>query len=1045
MPDIKLELANARDLAIQVLALFADSAVALPKGQKAMFTTQPQLIFRNDERSRYWWPMTIERSGTGEPRSWDHGKYFSLTYEIKLTAILLSVFRLIDNKPLPRKRLWGLLPPSIYETHPDHYPISPRYTRETPDRPLRNGALNILRGAIRLSLEWFNDDTVNSVTYKIGEHLLANKELTEDKVKDLEEKVKEWRAVPGIDRRQWPDNAGNPLSVCWFLELLSGLTETGTFCGEESWILPATTGIEDNEVGRYRRIAIVKKNLGKWLFADDEAAEISSLVVEGIEKCRVLIYAFSKDLKSCKLAVAQEDIQDIHPLAVSRAMIARNMLRQLLGLAGNDPATRLAFDGVAPPPDSLRNELEKQTNVQMALLGRSALGDLDAGQLLSSLEGRYVCDDSPDQLHVMIRTVLAALADLPESERLGTPRRPLVRLANGGMWMTTDSNVFSTILRLVERLAAKRPYSSDSYEMLKLVEPAIQKAMTRFVTVVTISKTDSDRKRQRSAWLPDRDSSQRFIRLETSISHLLLLLHWLTLRNRQHEAKIIELMNSNFNITPYLEGPLSPGKKKMPPEIALQRKVWQSKEPLLQLDSRTPYTKIFDKFIEPRSDSSKTVKERNAASKTLLLFGPPGTGKTTIADWIADSLAWPIMSLSPADFRFYGAELIDARAKEIIAGLRELHNVVVLFDEIEDLLTDRDNFVLDRDSTVTSGVLPQLVSLRESGRGIFVIATNYWERIDLAIRRAGRIDESCLILPPAFEVRYQHFADSLAEALIAIESFAGLTGEEPSAEFQDLNKLPLLKEVAARLALKTPLWCFSELNMLKGKFEKYLKEQWALKVKDVPSLLAYLESTAMKNIEGHSPTIRLPKYGARFSKLELSDAMSLDRDSYREFYGVVVLFLEPILSVKLYKEDKDMENESIYPFESRLLTLISGQDTGLGKSLLEAVQADGSSKYRWLMDQESAVQSLMSPQGQSLMGQHGNANLYSHFGYHLLRRVSEMSPGHCSTLLFALLPELEWVKCLSATALTSDPRDIKVPENGITAYWKIIKENISKL
>lgn len=77
---------------------------------------------------------------------------------------------------------------------------------------------------------------------------------------------------------------------------------------------------------------------------------------------------------------------------------------------------------------------------------------------------------------------------------------------------------------------------------------------------------------------------------------------------------------------------------------------------------------------------------------------------------------------------------------------------VVLFDEIDHFLLDRDSaYYSDQDTAfqfMTPGMLTKLNDLRRSERCVFVVATNYEDRIDPAIKRTGRIDVKYLVLPP---------------------------------------------------------------------------------------------------------------------------------------------------------------------------------------------------------------------------------------------------------------------------------------------------------
>jgi ATPase family associated with various cellular activities (AAA) len=137
---------------------------------------------------------------------------------------------------------------------------------------------------------------------------------------------------------------------------------------------------------------------------------------------------------------------------------------------------------------------------------------------------------------------------------------------------------------------------------------------------------------------------------------------------------------------------------------------------------------------------------------SMLLFGPPGTGKTSVAKNIADALGFRLITITVSDFLAEGGGAVEARAKMIFEVLEAQADCVVLFDEIDELLLDRSSARHGAQETVfkfmTPGMLTKLNNLRDQQRVIFILATNYAYRIDPAIRRTGRIDENYLLLPP---------------------------------------------------------------------------------------------------------------------------------------------------------------------------------------------------------------------------------------------------------------------------------------------------------
>jgi hypothetical protein len=163
---------------------------------------------------------------------------------------------------------------------------------------------------------------------------------------------------------------------------------------------------------------------------------------------------------------------------------------------------------------------------------------------------------------------------------------------------------------------------------------------------------------------------------------------------------------------------------------------------------------IEEHFVETLSGQMKlglpSKKDRNVS---MILFGPPGTSKTTIAKALAKHLGWSLVTITPALFLARGVDGIDASATKVFANLRQLERAVVLFDECDELFRQRPTAddpsnQLSMAALITGAMLPRLQDLHDRGKLIFVLATNRLMAIDTAVRREGRIDHIIAIGPP---------------------------------------------------------------------------------------------------------------------------------------------------------------------------------------------------------------------------------------------------------------------------------------------------------
>lgn len=177
---------------------------------------------------------------------------------------------------------------------------------------------------------------------------------------------------------------------------------------------------------------------------------------------------------------------------------------------------------------------------------------------------------------------------------------------------------------------------------------------------------------------------------------------------------------------------------------------WKKSEPFTG-GTETSVYHIYDQidlnFVKPRLSGTAVT-----APSSILLYGPPGTGKSKLASMLAAALGFEKLDVTPSDFITAGGEAVEARAKAIFDVLKEQRDLVVLFDEIDQLLLDRDSGFYRAQGDVfkllTPGMLTKLADLADQRRVLFVVATNYYERIDRAIKRQPRIDAQYLVLPP---------------------------------------------------------------------------------------------------------------------------------------------------------------------------------------------------------------------------------------------------------------------------------------------------------
>jgi proteasome-associated ATPase len=170
------------------------------------------------------------------------------------------------------------------------------------------------------------------------------------------------------------------------------------------------------------------------------------------------------------------------------------------------------------------------------------------------------------------------------------------------------------------------------------------------------------------------------------------------------------------------------------------------------------------------------------APKGILLYGPPGCGKTLIAKAVANSLAKKVDQAADAKAKSYflnikGPELLNKYVGETERQIRLVFQrarekseegwpVIVFFDEMDSMFRTRGTGI---SSDVESTIVPQLLAEIdgvESLRNVIVIgASNREDLIDPAILRPGRLDVKIKIERPSQPAAAQIFARYLTADL----------------------------------------------------------------------------------------------------------------------------------------------------------------------------------------------------------------------------------------------------------------------------------------
>lgn len=180
--------------------------------------------------------------------------------------------------------------------------------------------------------------------------------------------------------------------------------------------------------------------------------------------------------------------------------------------------------------------------------------------------------------------------------------------------------------------------------------------------------------------------------------------------------------------------------------------------------------------------------------KSFLLIGPPGTGKTMLAEALAGSAGISLVKTSYSDCQKEGhqGDMLKALAGAVESAIATAPSVFFI-DEIDSFhnrrgrMGSKDGYIIG----VVNGLLTQLDRLSATPGVILIAATNYAERVDPAVIRAGRFDKHIRVGPPDRTGIRSMLSASVGELISAADIDAlsdqllGTTGAQIAAVLRD--------------------------------------------------------------------------------------------------------------------------------------------------------------------------------------------------------------------------------------------------------------------
>jgi SpoVK/Ycf46/Vps4 family AAA+-type ATPase len=217
--------------------------------------------------------------------------------------------------------------------------------------------------------------------------------------------------------------------------------------------------------------------------------------------------------------------------------------------------------------------------------------------------------------------------------------------------------------------------------------------------------------------------------------------------------------------------------------------------------------KVLTEAIELPLLHEDEMKELNIQPiKGILLFGPPGTGKTFVVKAASHELNAKFISLTPSDLSRYGYENAVRLIRETFSRARENAPSIIFIDELESIAPSRDLYSSKITEDIVAEILQQMDGLKDLKNVILIGATNKPTMIDPALLRPGRLDKIIFVSPPQKDARVRLFkyylkevagADKVDYEKLAEES-EGFTPADIASVCQEVKMIILRKKVAGQ-------------------------------------------------------------------------------------------------------------------------------------------------------------------------------------------------------------------------------------------------------
>ncbi|MCC6013087.1 MAG: CDC48 family AAA ATPase [Candidatus Verstraetearchaeota archaeon] len=242
--------------------------------------------------------------------------------------------------------------------------------------------------------------------------------------------------------------------------------------------------------------------------------------------------------------------------------------------------------------------------------------------------------------------------------------------------------------------------------------------------------------------------------------------------------------------------------------------------------------------------------------KGVLLYGPPGCGKTLLAKAVANETDAYFIAINGPEIisKFYGES--EQKLREYFEEAKQHAPAIIFIDEIDAIAPKREEVTGEVEKRVVAQLLALMDGLEARGNVIVIGATNRPNALDPALRRPGRFDREIEIGVPSAAERYEilqvHTRNMPLAKDVDLKKIANMTHGFVGAD------LAALCREAAMNALRRYL---PEIDIQQEKIPPEVLEKLEVRMEDFEAAFKEITPTELREVYVEIPTVRWDDIG----------------------------------------------------------------------------------------------------------------------------------------------------------------------------------------